>query len=169
MSIGIDWQALAKELGTIQETGERGSDFDAHRALDLIFGHDELCKAVDWVVQRKPGSHLTQAVLRVLQPWPAIQYCYDLYRSHGDIQVRRAAVWLLSDIADPQTLAWVAEFLDDTDEEIQGWGVHLLNELVASSWTGLEGSEALLSKAERHSNPHVQQRAGQIRAVLNRR
>ena len=169
MSIPIDWQTLAKELGTIQETGESGSDFDAHRALDLIIGHDELCKAVDWVIHDHPGFALARAVLRVLQPWTAVQYCYDLYRSQQDLHVRRAAVWLLSDIADPQTLDWVAEFLDDSDEEIQAWGVHLLNELVRASLTGFDGSDALLSKAECHSNPHVQQRAAEIRAYLNRR
>jgi HEAT repeat protein len=169
MSIPIDWQALAKELGTIQETGESGSDFDARRALELIIGADELCKAVDWVIHRRPGFALTRGILRVLQSWAAIQHCYNLYRSQDDVQVRRAAVWLLSDIADPQTLAWVEEFLDDADAEIQAWGIHLLNELVRSSVTELDGSEELLSKAEQHANPHVRERADEIRRYLKNR
>src|SRR5689334_17512905 len=128
----IDWQALAQQLGTSRSSGANGGDDPARRALDVIFGDEQLRAAVDHYIAHRPGSELVRKVLRILHSWVASQYCYEVYRSEVNIEKRRTAVELLHFIADSRALAWVEEFLAHEDGEIQGWGIALVDQLLFS-------------------------------------
>jgi|GEM_PF-671263 len=162
----IDWQALAQQLGTLRPPGVNGGDDPARRALDVIFGDEQLRAAVDHYIAHRPGSELVRKVLRILHSWVASQYCYEVYRSGASIEQRRTAVELLHFIADSRALAWVEEFLAHEDGEIQGWGVALVDQLLFSGRVFPEECMALLDKAEQQANPYVRERATAIKRQL---
>src|SRR5215831_9679300 len=99
----IDWQVLAQQLDTLRPSGANGDD-PARRALDLIFGEEQLRAAVDHYIAHRPGSELVRKVLRILHSWVATQYCYEVYHSDVSIEQRRTAIELLHFIADSRAL-----------------------------------------------------------------
>ena len=166
---GIDWEALAKQVGSLKADGESGGDQSARRALELLLGEEKLCEAVDYYISGRPGSELVRSVLWLLHPWSAMKYCYDIYKSDTDINRRRFAVELIRVVADRRALAWVREFLDDDDEGIQMWGVGVLDQLLYKEWVSGEEAEGLIVKAETHTNANVRETAQFIRSFLVRR
>ncbi|MBM4256368.1 MAG: ankyrin repeat domain-containing protein [Deltaproteobacteria bacterium] len=163
MKNSIDWQALAQQLGTLRSSGESGGDDPARRALDVIIGPEQLRAAVDHYLAYRPGRELVRSVLHILHSWTATQYCYDVYRSNANLDMRRAAVELLRFIADNRALVWVEEFLTDEDAEIQGWGLALVDQLLFSERAFPEECSPFLDKAEQHANPHIRVRAAEIK------
>jgi len=159
----IEWQILAQQLGTLRPSGESGGDAPARRALDVIIGREQLRAAVDHYLAYRPGRELVRSVLHILHSWTATQYCYEVYHSKANLEVRRAAVELLRFIADSRALAWVEEFLADEDGEIQGWGLALVDQLLFSGRAFPEECGLLLDKAEQHTNPHIRERAAEIK------
>lgn len=165
----IDWQALAIEVGALKEKGETGSSAFALRAIEILLGENNLRQAVEFYIKLKPGSELARSVLWLLHPFSAMKHCYDIYKSDAPLQDRRQAVELLRVVADRRAVGWIVEFLEDEDEEIQGWGAGVLDQLL---WSGLvqpEEVEPLLQKAEVHENSYVKERAEFIRGFLQKR
>ena len=162
----IDWQALAQQLAALHPSSENGGDEPARRALDLIIGEEQLRAAIDHYIAHRPGSELIRSVLRILHSWVATQYCYEVYRSDASLEVRRTAVELLRSIADSRALPWVEEFLANEDEEIQDWGLTLVDQLLFSGRAFPEECVTLLDTAEQHANLHIRTRAAEIRRSL---
>ena len=97
-----------------------------------------------------------------------MSYCYEIYKSDGDVETRRMTVELLRVVADERALGWVAEFLEDEDSGIQAWGIEVLEQLISSGSVEGEDAKQLLLKAEAHANIHVRERGALIRENLNR-
>jgi hypothetical protein len=167
--IEIDWERLSTRLGLLHEHGESGSSDAAKRALELIIGEDACRAAVDYYIAGRRGHELSRMVLWQLHPWSAMEYCYEIFNSARPIEDRRSAVELLRVVADGRALPWVAEFLSDTDNELQGWGAGVLDQLLWSNLIAREEAEELLIAAEQHDNNAVRTRAEFIRGFLRSR
>ena len=165
MNEPIDWPLLAQRLAARDSKGY-GSD-QAMAALELIVGEEAVRQSVDYYVALKPEAELARAVLWRLRPWSAMQRCYEIYHSDADIEYRRTAIELLRVVADERALDWIEEFLADSDNGIQGWGIGVLDQLLWGS--GMSQNGNALKKAERHHNPHVQSQAAFVRSYLEER
>ena len=127
----IDWEALARSLGMINEHGgESGSSDAAYQALEIIIGPEALRAAVDHYVAHKQGAELARNVLWQLHPWSAMERCYEIYQNADDLDTRRTAVELLRVVADRRVLPWVRGFLEDRDEGICNWGAGVVDQLL---------------------------------------
>lgn len=164
----IDWKALALRLGALREGGESGGSNYAREALEVLLGEDNLREAVDYYVAGGPGGELARSVLWLIQPWAAMERCYDIYKSGRDVGSRRMAVELLRVVADERALGWVEEFLGDEDAGIQAWGAGVLDQLISSGRVEAGDVEGLILKAESHANPAVRERAEFIRENMRR-
>src|SRR5258708_27682206 len=98
-----------------------------------------------------------------------MRYCYEIFKSARAIEDRRASVELLRVVADRRALAWVVEFLDDQDAEIQSWGVGVVDQLLWSNLIESEEAEDLLQKSEQHENKAVREWAEFVRGFLRAR
>lgn len=165
----IDWTTIATEVGALVEREERGSNALARAALEKLIGPQNLRDAVDHYIGFKPGFELVRSVLWEIQPWSAMTYCYELYQTLPNIEIRRSAIELLRVIADKRVLLWVNEFLDDTDEGIQAWGFGVLDQLLWKELVEQEEVEPLLVRAEQHSNQRVRENASFVREYLAQR
>jgi len=76
--------------------------------------------------------------------------CHELAQLPNEIETRRNAVELLRVVADRRALPWVSDFLDDTDFQVQSWGVGVLGQLLWSELIEPEEAEELLERAARH-------------------
>jgi HEAT repeat protein len=165
----IDWTKIAVEAGAIQEGQESGSSTLAKVALEKLIGEQNLREAVDHYIDLRPGFELTRSILSEIRPWSAMAYCYELYQSSEDIDIRRSAIELLRVIADKRVLPWVKEFLDDPDEGIQAWGFGVLDQLLWREFVQPEDAEPLLIIAEHHPNQRMHEHARFVRDYLARR
>jgi hypothetical protein len=166
----IDWHALAGQVGTLHDTGERGGDDCARRALELLIGEEKLRATVDYYITHRPGGELARSVLHVVRSWAAMQRCYELIQTSIDPEVRQTAIELLRFISDERALAWVGEFLDDPDPDIQTWSMEMIDELL---WSGLVSSSKkietllnLLAFTGREESRRVRRRADAPRRPL---
>jgi len=167
----IDWQALAQQLGTIRDVSpdgqmELGSGELARQALEQIVGVGHFADAVEHYVSGRPGSELARSVLWLVRPWAATVRCRAIFDADPSLERRRRAVELLRVVADRRALGWIDDFLSDPDEEIQMWGVGVLDQLVFSELVAEEDCAGLLGRASRHTNPRVRAVAAEIRARL---
>jgi hypothetical protein len=169
LSAEIDWQKLSADLGLLREDGESGGSDDARRALELIIGEDALRASVDHYVAYRRGFGLARSVLWQLRPWSAMRYCYEIFKGPQKIAIRRAAVELLRSVADRRVLPWIPEFLDDSDPDIQSWGIGVLDQLLFSDLIWPEEAEELIKVAELHQNQLVRDGAERIRRYLRTR
>lgn len=165
----IDWQKLSAHLGLLRPDGEAGGSDDARRALELILGADALRASVDHYIAGRRGSELARSVLWQLRPWSAMSHCYEIFKGQKELPVRRAAVELLRALADRRALAWIPEFLEDSDPGIQSWGFGVLDQLLFSELIEPEEAEELIQAAEQHRNQLVREGAQGIRGYLRTR
>jgi len=70
-----------------------------------------------------------------------MSYCYKIFKGPQKIAVRRAAVELLRVVADRRARPWIPEFLDDSDPDIQSWGIGVLDQLLFSELIWPEEAE----------------------------
>lgn len=165
----IDWEALARGLGTVGEDGETGSTQLARQALEAIIGEDCLKDAVDYYISRGPGGELARSVLWHLHPWSAMRYCHEIFASEHPVEDRRSAVELLRVVADERAAGWIREFLEDEDPEIQSWGAGVLDQLLWSRFVDREAVAPLLTLCLNHGNEAVVERARFIVKYLGER
>lgn len=166
MSSQIDWHKLSADLGLLRPDGEVGGSEHGSRALELIIGEDALRASVDYYLAHHRGRELARSVLWQLRPWSAMSYCYDIFKGPHQISVRRDAVELLRVVADHRALPWIPEFLDDSDPDIQAWGIGVLDQLLFSELIEPEEAEDLIRRAELHPSQGVREGAQRIRKYL---
>ncbi len=94
-------------------------------------------------------------------------YCNELFHTSEDIDIRRSAIELLRVVADKRALPWIKSFLDDPDNEIQGWGVGILDQLLFSGHIEPDEAVTLLALAEQHPNNEVRETAAFIKEYLS--
>ena len=165
----IDWAALATELDTLDETGERGGDQHGRAALNALLGSDQVRRAVAHYLDGRPGFELVRSVLSLLRSPAAMHECYRVYRESPDPERRRSAVELLRVVADAAALPWVEEFLDDADEGVRVWGAGVLDQLVMRDL--VDGHEAmvesLLDRLGSHESEQLRERGRVIRGMFD--
>jgi hypothetical protein len=167
----IDWQALAAALGTIRDVSpdgqmELGSGALGRQALEQIVGAERFADTVEHYVSGRPGFELARSVLWLVRPWSATVRCRAIFDGDPSLDRRRKAVELLRVVADRRVLGWIDDFLADPDEEIQMWGIGVLDQLVFSELVADEDCAGLLERANRHANPRVRAAADEIQARL---
>lgn len=165
----INWERLARELGTLQEDGETGSTALAKQAIERLLGRENIRDAVDYYVSGRRGSELVRSILQEVQPWSAMEYCNELFSTSQDLEVRRSAVELLRVAADRRALGWIESYLRDPDESIQGWGIGVLDQLLFSERIQPDDAIELLKIAVDHPSPGVRKSASSIKEYLSLR
>ncbi len=104
-----NWTQLGRQLGSIRDDGESGSDELAEIAFEEILGQEWIENTVEQIVAFKQGRELAMNCLRLIKSKQAVEYAYQVYRnSHGDRAAQ--AVWLIKQIAHPISFGWVEEF-----------------------------------------------------------
>jgi hypothetical protein len=165
----IDWESLARSVGTLRDDGEWGGSDFAVRALAEILGPDEVRAAVDYFVRSGRGAELARSVLWLLRPWPAMLRCFEIFQTSSEVDARRSAVELLRVVADKRVLPWVPMFLRDADAGTQAWGAGVVDQLLWSNLAKAEECADLLDEMDRHRNDAVRERADYIRKFLRSR
>lgn len=163
---GIDWARLAVAVGALEAEGgqEHGGTSYACQAIETLLGEEALADAVDHYIAGHPGSELARSVLWHIHSPRAMERCHEIYGSKAPLASRRLAVELLRVVADARALPWAREFLDDPDEQIQAWGIGLLDQLVFSKLVHPNDCPDLFNAALSHKNPHVREKAEEILA-----
>ncbi len=164
----VDWESLARQLGTLREDGESGGDKHARDALAAILGDSELIRAVRYYVAWRPGAELVRSVLALLRPRVAALECYRIFCDSEAIEERRAAVELLRVVGDARTLDWLGEFIDDPDSVIRCWGAGLLKQLVWSDCIDAEEAERWIAVIEAKATDELRDAVAEIREALRR-
>lgn len=165
----IDWAALARQLGTLFDTGERGGAEEARAALTELLGGTQIEHAVEHCIRMEPGFELARSVLSLLRPAHAMHECHRIYREDPDSERRRSAVALLRVVATREALPWIEGFLSDPDEIIAAWGMGVLDRLVWSELLLEEDEpsvEALLARGDAHDAEAVRSCTHFIRSVI---
>ena len=165
----INWELLARQLGSLTTNGEVGDSGVALKAIELLIGEDRLRSTVDYYLEGRPGSELGRFVLWRIHPWSAMRRCYEIYHSDADDESRVSAIELLRVVADNRALSWVEEFLADPNPGIQFWGAGVLDQLLWSSLISPEAGEAYLRKVEEHPSEQVREQGVFIRDYLRSR
>lgn len=174
MTKAIDWAALSKSLNLLEEDGPSGwqessNSEVAREAIAKVMGRESIRSAVDFYISHMPGSELARSVLWLLRPWPAMERCYEIFESSEEPSNRQSAVELLRVVADRRVLNWIPEFLSDSDEAIQAWGIGVIDQL---AWSNLINAEEALSFVELyqdHRNPEVRKTIVFIKQYLAKR
>jgi hypothetical protein len=164
--IEVDWTALATQLGALEygpkgERREHGGDGIARQALNAILGDEFWREAVDSWLAGTPGSEVIRSIIWLLNPPAAAARCYEIYKSNADQETRQYAVILLKDAADGTVLPWVAELLNDPEEDINVISIWFLDKLLfdyryAAQWSRDEFAQ-LLGRAEAHPSQRVRE------------
>jgi len=171
LNIGeINWTELARTLGALDDDGhEHGSSVDAREAIAMIIGSSHLHDAVDHYVAHKKGGELVRMVLWLLQPWCAMERCYEIYQTDDDPEARCTAIELLRVVADKRVLPWIKGFLEDPDQGVQCWGAGIVDQLLFSGLVEPEECDKLLQLMANHSNKEVLNKHSFIMGFLNER
>ena len=167
-----NWKELAIKVGSLKydssgrKMGEADGTYFARDALELILDKNEIKEMVEYILDHKEGEGLVISILRYIKSSTATQYAYNTYKN-SEGQRAMDAVWILKQIAHPMSFKWIEEFLDD--DNVKGWGIGVLDQLL---WWGLieeEDAEYLLKKGEKHKNKHVRETVEFIRNYLKKR
>lgn len=166
--MGIDWGAIAKQVGDITEKGETYGTASGRRALEILLGEDNIRSAVDCWISQRPGCFTAEMVLSIIRSNIAMTRCYEIYKGECGTENASRAIFLLAGIADAEALPWVDEFLEDISENIRWNGLMVLRTLLERPLGDALASAArkLLDKAEEDPEPGIRERAKQIRSQL---
>ena len=110
--MAIDWKAVARDIGALEENGcERGiGTEDGQRALELLLGEQNIREAVDYGATMEPGAFLVEMVLKIIRSYVAMERCYELYKTEPGTSRAGGALFLLAKMGDVRALPWVGEF-----------------------------------------------------------
>jgi len=166
MTKTIDWAKLANELGTLSDNGECGSSTSACEAIEKIIGEQNIRDAVDYYIDGGRGSELARYVIWQIHPWSSMEYCYEIYKKDNDLERKISAVELLRVAADKRVIPWITEFLLDSNKQIQGWGIGIVDQLLWSELVEEDEMTELLELAESVGGKHLSDGVDFIRAFL---
>jgi len=169
MAKDINWDEIADALRPEMPDREPAGTDAARRALEMILGEEALRGGVDYYVARRSASELVRSVLWLLRPWSAMVRCHELAGMSNEPEIRRSAVELLRVVGDRRALPWVSEFLDDSDSQVQGWGIGVLDQLLWSELIEPEEAEEVLQRAAHHENEAIREHVEFIRSFLRAR
>jgi len=155
----VNWQELARELGTLNQFGELGGSSLGVEALELILGAEFFEQAVEHYISLKPGFELARSVLLCIKPWTAMKRCYEIYKNTNDIEVKRSAVELLRVVSDRRVLEWLPEFLADPDEGVQNAGIGVIDQLLFWQILHDEDVRSILESAMNHPSEYIKKQA----------
>lgn len=170
--MNFNWKELAIKVGSLifDSTGKKKHEYGgtsfARKALELIFGENEIKEMVDYILDYKEAEELVVSVLRYIKSPTATQYAYEIYKN-SEGQRAMDAVLIIKRIAHPMAFKWVEEFLDD--DNVVGWGIGVLDQLLWEYLIEEEDAEYLLKKAENHKSESIRKNAKGIRDYLNER
>jgi hypothetical protein len=162
--MAIDWEGVSNRADGGK--GDTYSTLTGRRALELIVGEENVRNMVDYWISQQPGCFTVESVLSVMRPKIAMDRCYEIYKAESDSEDAVRAVFLLASFADDAALPWVGEFLDDRSSGIRWNGLAVLRAIIYGPLgdAAVASVVELLAKAERDSDPRMQERARQIRA-----
>lgn len=169
MTSNVDWEDLARTLGSLRDSGESSGTEMARQAIELMLGEDVMQEAVDHYISGQPGSELARAVLWHIQPWSAMERCYEIFRNGKNLEDRRSAVELLRVVADRRVVQWLTEFFNDPDPAIQQWGVGIVDQLAFSQLIQASEARAILDGIRTTENPQIQETITFIESYLQER
>lgn len=155
----VNWEELARELGTLREFGEIAGTSPGVQALEQILGEEFFHQAVDFHLSSRPGFELARSVLMCIRSRTAMDYCYRIYKTTTDIEKKRSVVDLLRFISDRRILEWVPEFLANPDEDVQNAGINVIDQLLFWQILHDEDVRSILETALDHSNAYVRKQA----------
>jgi HEAT repeat protein len=154
-----DWEALAREVGSLTNSGEMGGTSFGKQAIAHVLGDEFFEQAVDYYIRFQPGFELARSVLSLVKPWSGMQHCYKIFQHSDDLDARQSAIELLRIIADRRVLEWIPEFLADPDPSIQAWGIGVVDQLLFSDFLEDDEAQPILAAALHHQNPYVREQA----------
>lgn len=163
-----DWKKLAIQLGSLSDDGsEHGGDNYAQMAFDEILGDDWIESTVEHIIAFRKGRELAMNCLRYFNSTKATEYAYQVYKSSTGERADQA-VWLIKHLANPISIDWVAEFLEDTSTI--HWGIGILDQLLWAEQIPYDDkAKSLLELAEKKSNVTVNEQIALIRSYLQER
>lgn len=169
MTSKVDWEDLARILGSFHDIGETSSSAVATQAIELMLGEDVMRDAVDHYISGQPGSELARAILWHIHPWSAMERCYEIFRNGENLEDRRAAVELLRVVADRRVVQWLTEFIDDPDPAIRQWGVGIVDQLAFSQLIDPVETRVILDGVRSSVDPGIQETIALIESYLQGR
>jgi hypothetical protein len=140
----------------------------ATRAVELILGEARLRRAVNDYVAGHEARGLIRAVLAHVQPLSAMFRCVEVCRTAAAPATRRAAVELLTAIADRSVLPGLDELLGDPDDEIRALGLDALDALLREDVVWPEDCEERLPRLADHPDARVRAKVAALREHLAR-
>ncbi|MEO5953832.1 MAG: hypothetical protein ABIQ44_15325 [Chloroflexia bacterium] len=162
----IDWTKLAIDVGSITELGERGGSGYAQHALEEIIGEQNIINGVEHVLEGRLGAELVMSVLSYSHSLKALELAYKEYKTSSG-QRAATAVWLIKQICHTRSIEWIEEFL--SDDNVAGWGVGVLDQLLWKHSIQPEEVEHLIVLAEHHAIKQIREQATFIRQYLKDR
>lgn len=93
----------------------------------------------------------------MLRPSVAMDYCYQIYKKSTIEEDRIFAVELLRVVADKRVLRWVSEFLEDSNQRIQTYGIGIIDYLLMDNLVSYDDVKLLLEKSAKHQNVNVRE------------
>jgi hypothetical protein len=160
----VDWAQLARELGTLTDSGELGGSDLANQAMERALGAEFFEQAVEHYVSCQTGFELARSVLMRLQPWSGMKHCYKIFKHSNSLEDRRSAVELLRVVADQKVLGWIPEFFADPDPSIQAWGMGVIDQLLFRGLVDESDVQSLLESALNHDNFYIREQAAALLA-----
>ncbi|MFM2429391.1 MAG: hypothetical protein RLZZ511_604 [Cyanobacteriota bacterium] len=162
----VDWESLAKELGTLTDFGGElgGSDLGT-QAIEYVLGSEFFEQAVEHYIKCRSGAELARSVLLRLKPWSGMKHCYYIFKHSENLDDRRSAIELLRVVGDRQVLKWIPEFLSDPDQSIQSWGIGIIDQLLFWELLFDEDVKEILELALTHENQYVRGQASRLLSV----
>lgn len=167
--MGIDWEAVAEQVGDITTSGETYSTSSGRRALEIILGEANIRSAVDYWISQHRGCFTAEMVLSIIRSKVAMERCYEIYKKERYSEEALRAVFLLTSIAGMEALPWIHEFLEDENEGIRWNGLMVLRTILDGPLgdVGIATAKHLLDKAESDPDSRIRERAKEIGSQLS--
>jgi hypothetical protein len=162
-----NWKDLAQHLGSIGQNSESGGTDWAIKALDVILGEEFLKSAVDWCIGGEKGSELSRSVLRHVHSNVALEYCYSIYKTNPDNQIRENALDLLKVIGDHRVLPWLPEILTDPSDTFRTLGIHILDQLYFTHKSFGSEVKELAKMVENDPNKYIRKFAKHLLELIH--
>ncbi|MDO6432622.1 hypothetical protein Q4E93_18600 [Flavitalea sp. BT771] len=162
-----DWAEIGRQIGSIREDGEAGGDDYATAAFETILGDEWITATVEYSISMKRGQEVAMNCLRLLRSEKAVLYAYQIYKSSTGERASQA-VWFIKQMANPISISWIEEFLNDPN--VIEWGLGVLDKLLwGEEMPYDEKAKSLLDLAVTNSNGILQEHVNFIKEYIAER